>query len=578
MAQAQAELDTINARYRQTFPNYPDGPRLELGLARLGDNLIHDVRPALLILQGAVALVLLIACANVANLLLVRTAERRREVAVRLALGASRGRLVRQWLVESAMLSLGGAGFGVAGAWFCVALARGAGPASVPRLQHAHLDVAALLFAVGLAGIATLIFGVAPSFHAARADVNIALQEAGRSGTGGAGAHRTRAVLVAAEIAISLVLLIGSALLLKSLSRLEGVNPGYSARRVFTAEIAIPDSRYPQPEQKREFVRRVLERVRALPGVEAAAGSSDIPLNGLSLAFFAYAPPQPSLGLGKDPIVMAQHVTPGYFASLGIPLLRGRDFNDQDTDRSQLVAIVNEAAARQYWNGGDPIGQRIANSRDRKERVVIGVAADVKYQGPASQVIPDLYLPMSQDPWPTLRLVARTSSDPLLLTGGVRQALQEIDPDLPLANVRSMEQVAGRSVAEAKFRTVLLGAFAGLAFLLCSIGVYGVMGYSVAQRTHEIGVRMALGAGARQVVAMVLGQAGRMMLAGMVVGTLAALAATRLLRTLLFGVSTTDPLAFVAAVLPLAAVALLASYVPARRAAKVDPMVALREQ
>ncbi len=579
--QAQAELDAVARRIERQDPR---ATRLSFPLQPLREAIVGDARPALLVLLGAVSLVLLIAAVNVANLLLARATAREREMAVRLGLGAGRGRLLRQLLTESGLLALAGGAAGVAAAAWGIALLRAWNPGNLPRIEEVHLDLRVLGFTL-LVSLATgVLFGLAPALHGSRADLTPALREGGRGGTAGAGRRRTRAALAVAEIALSLPLLAGAALLLHSFVRLQRVETGLLAppARVMTLQISPSAARYRDGKTSIAFYQLLLERVRRLPGVEAAAVADSLPPDRESNADTYVIAGRPLAPGELNPITTAPTVSDGYFRALGIPLVAGRVFDARDRQGSPPVAILSAGMARRDFAGQNPIGQRIKASgpdlNDSPYMEIVGVVGDTKYLGLANPLDAAYYQPFAQNGGQKQYLVVRSAVPAAGLAPLLRREVQSIDRDVVAGAAATMEEALWDSVAQPRFRTWLLAAFAAAAVLLAAIGIYGVIAYSVAQRTHEIGLRMALGAGRAEVLRLVVGQGAKLALVGIGLGLAGALAFTRVLGRLLFGVSATDPLTFLLVPALLAAVALAASAVPARRAALIDPHAALKHE
>jgi putative ABC transport system permease protein len=583
LTEAQAELDRLGAQLTTQYPqNYGAGRRYRMIVAPLLEDFVGELKPALLLLTGAVGFVLLIACANVANLLLARAATRRQEMAVRLALGAGRGRLVRQLLTESILLALTG---GVAGlllaAWGVQLLLRFA-PDNLPRLGAVSLDGRVLAFTALASLLTGVIFGLAPALQAARADVNEALRESGRTGTG-VKQQRLRNAFVIAEIAMALVLLTGAGLALKSFWRLQAVEPGFNPDGVLTLRMLLPFTTHPKTSQRAGFFRQVLERIRALPGVAAAGAVSRIPMapGNNSGTMTGENPANPEALQAETEMRWA---SPGYFQTMGIALLSGRDFNDADIERTLPVAIVDESLARRFYPNEDPIGKRIKRggpNSSRPWKTIVGVVRSVRNQRLDITSLPQAYFPVFQeaDEMYNLSFAIRSSGgEPQALAQSVRTAVLSVDRNQPVYDVKPLGQIVTDSIALRRLALLLLSVFAAVAVLLAASGIFGVMAYAVTQRTHEIGIRMALGAQTRDVLWLVLRQGLRLIGVGVALGWLAALGLTRLLEKLLYSVSATDPLTFGGVAALLVAIALLACYLPARRATKVDPMAALRTE
>ncbi|HVG32958.1 MAG TPA: ABC transporter permease [Pyrinomonadaceae bacterium] len=572
---AQAEMATITSRLESSHPESNKG--LTARLTPLKERLTGETRPALLVLLGAVGFVLLIACANVANLLLARAATRRKEMVIRLALGASRAQLMQQLLIESVLLALVGGAIGLLLAVWGVDLLIGLLPQSkeVYQLPNAvRIDGVVLGFTLLVSVLTGLLFGLVPGWQASRPNVNEWLKE-GSHATESARRQRTRAVLIVTEFALALVLLIGAGLLIQSFVRLRSVELGYEPHGLLTMWISAPFSKYHDDESRARLYTQVLEQVRQVPGVEGATVTSGLPFGFLSFPFNIEGDPLPS----GDVNAHYSAISPGYFNVLKAPLTAGRDFTERDDRRSTEVAIINEALARQYFNGRDPLGQKIsiAYMGKRAVREVVGVVGNIKQDELGKPSEPEIYVPYQQQPWLGQALVIRTTTaDPLTLKNDVQRAIWAVDQDQPVSKAETVDQMLSNLVAEPRLYTLLLGIFAALALLLAAIGIYGVMSYSVTQRTHEIGVRMALGAQPRDILRMIVSQAMTFALVGVAIGVAASLALTRLLSSFLYGVSKTDPLTFVIVSLGLVGVAFLASFIPARRATHVDPMEALR--
>lgn len=573
---ARAELGALAERQARDFPDSNAGRTI--GMLPLSEGIVGGVRPALLMLLGAVGLVLLIACANVASLMLTRASERQREIAVRSALGASRGHLVRQFLAESLLLGvLGGAAGLFAAAWAIAGLVS-ALPAGMPRAEGIHLDLrvsgVAALIAVGSA----LVFGLIPAWQGSRTDASALLHEAGdRGSTGGRRRARTRAIFVVAEIALTLVLLVGAGLLVNSFLRLQRVDPGFRIDELAVVALPLPQSQYPDGPRQSAFYKRILDGVRQRPGISAAALLFPAPFQGTDAsAGFSIEGRGPTTNADQPTAGLAS-ISPGYFQAMGIPIVKGRDFSDRDREPAPAVGLVNQALARKYFPGDDPIGKRIRfDDTDKDWMTIVGVVADTRNRGLDEAPAPLLYIHYPVFTVPFMTVVARSSAGPGAVASAVREEMRAVDPDLPLDTVKPMRQVIADRTAGPRFRTLLVAAFAVMALLLATVGVYGLVSYSVAQRTREFGIRMALGALPRQVMAPVLKEGLLLGALGVLFGTVGALFATRLLSGFLYGVEATDPLTFIAVASLLLAVALVASYVPSRRALHIDPVAALR--
>jgi putative ABC transport system permease protein len=576
LSRVQRELDTINLRYRQQFGNYADAAKLDLLVQALGDSVVGNLREPLTVLLAAVALILLIACANIASMFLVKATTRQREIAIRRAMGATRAHLIRQLLVESAILSLAGGLLGFVLAFCLLPLSARITPGAIPRLEQARLDFPVLLFSMMMCAVATLAFGLAPAWQVSGGDVQETLKDAGRNSSDGRGRTNLRAVLVVGEIAAALVLMTGAGLLTKSFVRTLSLYPGFDSQSVMTFPLALPASRYPQPAQQIQFAQNVVEAVRAIPNVETTAITSSVPLTGTFRLVFFCPEGLACQGVGKDPIVSVLQVTAGYFQTMRTPLLRGRVFTDQDLATTQPVVIVSQAVAERYWPNQDPIGKHLVNSRDRIQREVVGVVANLRYNTLTSPITDEMYLPFLQEPRTTPTLLVRSTTNPQTLVTAVRETLAKIDPNLAIANVQSLNQVVSDSVAQPRLTMQFTAVFAGLALLLSAIGLYAVMAFSVSCRRQEFGIRMALGAQRSDILQIVLRHGMGLTLVGVACGLVLSLLLTRLVAGLLFDIRATDPVTFGGAALILSVAALLACYLPARRAACLDPMRVLR--
>ncbi|MFN2507500.1 MAG: ABC transporter permease [Chthoniobacterales bacterium] len=575
--QARTELAQIAARVKAATPALP--PDYGYISMPLSESLVGDVRPALLVLLGAVGLVLLIASLNVANLLLSRAAARGKEISIRVALGASRSRIVRQFLTENLLLALAGGIAGLLLSFWGIDLLRAFGPDNVPRLQDVTVDRWVLGWTALISLGSGILFGLAPAWHGTRMDLNNSLKEGGRSGTESTGARRLRSFLVVTEIALAMMLLVGAGLLIRSFVQLQQVRPGFQTGQLLTMQVPLPRAKYTENAQVVSFYDRLLTQVAAVPGVRSAAISSSLPPNGLQVTDTFNLDGVLAVEDAKAPLGSVLFTSPGYFRTLGVPILHGRDFTERDNASAPLAVIVNETLARKYYGNDNPVGKRLkVGGTDRTSNPwmeILGVVGDVKYEGLDTPTAPAYYMPFLQNPIRGMNLVVSASLAPAALAAAIRAEVRNIDPEIPVARVSTMEQLIDKSVAEPRFRTFLIGAFSSLAMLLAAIGIYGVVAYSVSQRTQEIGIRMALGAQPRDVLALVLKQGLSLTLAGVGIGLLGAFALTRVIANLLFGVGPTDPLTFAVIVALLILIALLACYIPARKAAKLNPMNAL---
>ena len=572
LQQAQADLDAVAMGLERQYPDSNKTWRLRL--VPLREELLGDIRTGLYVLLGAVAFVLLIACANIANLLLARAAGRQKEIAIRSALGARPMRLIRQLLTESIVLSTAGGAVGLLLAVWGTALLVKMTPDTIARVNEIGVDNRVLGFTLLLSLLSGVIFGLVPAFQTSRPDLTESLKEGGKGTVAGMGNNRTHSFLVVTEIALALVLLVGAGLLVQSFRRLQDVDPGFDAANTLTMRLFLPESKYGEPGRPRAFLSQVLERVAALPGVKAVGTTTHLPMRGGGDTYFKIEG-RPF----EDPNQQVTALNPGisydYLNAQGIRLLKGRPFTEQETKEPIKTVIINEAFARTYFPGEDPLRERLViDMGESLTCEIIGVTRDIKQFSLQSESAPTMYLPSIEVG--RASLVVRTAGDPLAITSAVRAAVQSVDKDQPIANVLSMEQILSSSVAEPRFRTLLLSVFAALALVLAGVGIYGVMSYAVARRTHEIGIRMALGARSGDTLKLVVGQGMTLALIGVAVGLAAAFALTRLLSSLLFGVSATDPLTFAVIALLLTSVATVACYIPARRATRVDQMVALR--
>jgi putative ABC transport system permease protein len=579
LEQAQTEMSVIASRLERDHPKENTGYTVRL--ASISEDTVGGLRPTLLMLFGAVLFVLLIACANVGNLLLARSSVRQKEVAIRAALGAGRMRLVRQFLTESVLLSLAGGCLGLLFALWSTGLVESIGSQVTPLLSGVRIDLKVLCFTLVVSFLAGIIFGLAPALHISQTDLNGTLKEGGRSSDAGRGRNRLRGLLVVAEVAMALVLLICAGLLIKSVMRLREVNTGFNTENLLTMNVSLPGAKYPEKQSWTAFYQQVTERVESLPGVKAAGATSVLPLSnnfdGRGLAV-EDRPKPPGQEISVDLYV----VTPGYLRAMEIALLRGRALDEHDTNEAPMVALVSERMAAQLWPGEDPLGKRVKFPGSEKKpqpwRTVVGVVRDVRQYGLDKKENMQLYLPSAQYPVSQMTLVVRAASDANSLIVPVKNEIRAVDKDQAVYSVATMEQLLSSSISLRQFSMLLLLTFAAVALLLASVGIYGVISYSVTQRTHEIGVRIALGAQSKDVLKMVVGQGMWLAMAGVLIGLVAAFLLTRLMSGLLFGVSATDPLTFILISMLILAVALLACLVPARRATRVDPILALRSE
>jgi putative ABC transport system permease protein len=578
-AQAQSELSVIASRIERDHNQSHAGTGMIL--VPLQEQVVGQVKPVLLVLLGAVGFVLLIACANVASLLLTRSLGRQKEVAVRVALGATRWRVIRQLLTESVLLALIGGAAGLLIAYWGVGALVAVLPDNqlnaLPFLKSLQIDGRILAFSCGLSLLTGLVFGLAPAVQSSRLDLNEVLKEGGRNTAGGAG-HRLRSALVMTEIALAVVLLVGAGLMMKSLLRLLQANVGFNPENVLTLTVALPAGKYSDASRQVNFFEQLKERVQSLPGISGAGTVDKLPLQaGNTTRFIVEGDPIPPPG--QEIEANFRVVDESYFQTLGVPIVAGRMFDQRDRADAPGVVIINKSTADKIFAGRDPIGRRLAYTGGQSTPdLIVGVVGDVKIGGLDDAIRPVAYYPYRQNPSPATNLVVRTNADPTALAGAVRNEIRTLEPDVALFNVSPMEQLISNSPAAfmRRFPALLIGIFAGVALLLASVGIYGVVSYSVSQQTHHIGVRMALGAQASDILKMVLGQGLVLALLGVAIGVVAALALMRLLRSLLYEVGANDPATFTLVVGTLFVVVLLACYIPARRATKVDPLVALR--
>ena len=577
--QSQAQLDSLTARLRRDYPDdYPANGSLTFSIVPLLDQVVGNVRHMLIVLLAAVGFVLAIACANVANLMLSRAVGRQKEMSLRTALGAGRGRIIRQLLTESVLLAVCGGGLGVVFAAWSLHAIRTYGAGSVPRLSSIAIDGEALLFTLLVSSACGLFFGLAPALRLSNLDLNTTLKSAGRGAVWTRG-NSMRRLLVIGELALSVVLLIGAGLLIRSFARLQVVPPGFNPRHVLTFDLTMADRKYADKQVVLGRYREIWQRLERLPGVTAAGGVTSIPLSDAfawtPITIEGRVPPAGEKFINADERVVAGH----YFEAMQIPLLRGRLFNDQDTLDKPLVVIVDERLAQQYWPNQDPIGKRIHMVQRRGDpwQTVIGVVGRIKHESLQDDPRIAFYLSHTQSPSRPLTVAIRTTQDPAGLSTAARKEIHAVDPDLPLYSMRTMEQRVEDSLARRNFFKLLLMLFAALALVLATVGIYGVMAYLVSQGIRELGIRIALGATPRDILTLVMRQGAALAFAGLTLGLAGALLLTRLMRSLLFGVTATDAVTFTGVALLLAAIALTASLIPARRAARIDPMLSLRE-
>jgi putative ABC transport system permease protein len=580
-AQAAAEVELIGRNLERQYPEA--NSTVGMTAFPLLEDMVGDIRPAVLVLLGAVGFVLLIACTNVANLLLARAAARESEMAVRTALGAGRGRLVRQLLTESVLLSLLGAGLGLLFAVWGVELLVNLKPDGIPRLDNVEVDGVVIAFTVAVAVVTGVLFGLVPAFAATRG-VAASLKDAGRGAVTGRGGARVRGALVVAELALAVMLLAGAGLLMRSFMKLQAVDPGFRPEQALTFEISLPDSRYLEDPARIAFFDRLLPRLRNLPGARSAAAVMGLPLSGLDFIISFQVAGRPPLPSSLQPAMQVRVATPDYFSAIGIPIRRGRAFTEDDRAGTPRVVVITEAAAREFFPGEDPIGKTIqlgwgrGPGKPTAGGEVVGIVGDVKDEGLAEANPPAIYMPYRQWPVSFMAVVVKTALPPASLGDAVRAEVGAIDPNLPISNVRTLDTIVAKSISQQRFYMLLLAIFAAVALVLAAIGIFGVLSYAVSQRTREIGIRMALGAPGGSVIGLIVRQAMLLVAAGVAAGTGLALLLSRTISRMLFSVTPTDPATFASVAALLALVALCASYLPARRATRVDPIVALRSE
>ena len=576
--QADADMKRVAGDLTQRFPEFNTG--WSARVVGLREQLTGDVKPALFVLLGAVAFVLLIACANVANLLLARATARQRELAVRAALGAGRARLVRQLAAESLVLATAGGAAGLLLAWWALHFLRVVASEQLPvqRLESVGIDGRVLLFTAAASLLSGIVFGIVPALSAAGSALTDALKEGGRTGSGARG-KRARSAFVVIEIALALVLLVGAGLMVRSFARLLDVNPGFDPERTMTMRLNLPGVRYDSDAKSMQFFDRLFTGIDALPGVRAAGAISFLPLAGLGSATSYVPVGLPAPPRGQEPVADVRVIDHNYLSAMGIPLLRGRLFNPLDENDAKNRVVVNETLARKHWPNEDAIGKKVKISwSDDREDEIIGVVGDVRHTSLDAAARPTTYWPYKRNVYSTMTIAVRTSGDASPVVNSIVSLVRQQDPLLAVSDIQTMDEVMAESVAQRRLTTMLLGIFAGAALLLAAVGIYGVIAYSVTQRVQEIGIRIALGAQSSHVLRMIVGQAAWLAAAGIALGAAGAFLLTRLMAGLLFEVQPTDPVTFAAVALVLGGVALLASYVPGRRAMRVDPVVALRAE
>jgi predicted permease len=588
---ANTEIASIAKRLQQQYPESNTG--FDAGVVTLQKYLVGDVQPALFAMLGAVGFVLLIACANVANLLLVRAAGRETEMAVRTALGAGRWRIMRQLVTESVILALVGGAVGVLLASWGVELLLALAPRNVPRLREVRVDGTVLLFTFGVAILTGMIFGLIPAFHAARADVSGMLKEGARGSSGSRASRRVRSALVITEMALAVVLLVGAGLLLRSFAKRLAIDPGFRADRVMTFNVSAPETKYGQRAQLRRLADDILTRMKAVPGYQSEALVSGLPLGTIGIRTSVHitgTPPERPSERKRNNLAL---VTPGYFATMGIPLVRGRDFTAEDRSGAPMVAIVNQEFVKRYVPTADPLTKQIEEGWEQDTVSVpgvgdtasvtlggqiIGVVGNVRRQSLEAEIMPETYVAWTQPTLSEFAVVVRSSADPSTVMSAIRSQMRSVDADLPISDLRQLKELVSQSVSRPRFYTTLLGAFASIALLLAAVGIYGVISYTVTQRTRELGIRIALGASRGVVIGTVLREGLGLAIGGLAIGLVGAYWVTKLISGLLFGVPLTDPLTFAGVAALLTGVAAVACYVPARRAAKVDPVIAMRAE
>ena len=579
-AQANAELGAIAGRLSAQYPDF--NSNRTIAVESLKADYVRGPRPGLIVLLGAAGFVLLLACANVANLLLVRAASRQKEIAIRMALGASRYRLIRQLLTESVLIALCGGVFGLLVAVWGIDLMKAGIPLSLSRYlpgwKNVGIDAQVFWFTLGVSILTGIIFGLAPALQATKTDFNEALKDGGRTSGGGFNRNRLRGVLVVAEVAVSLTLLIGAGLMIKSFYEILKVEPGFKSESVLVADVALPRTKYEDKTARINFYEQAIERVGALPNVQQAGATNILPLSrsNTDSAFHVVGRPLPEKG--REPQANFRVISPHYLEAMGIPLRRGRHITASDRADTQRVVIVNEYLAGKFFPNEDPLGKRLnfGGDEEKDNYEIIGIAGNIKHESLVVDTWSEVYVPLTQEPWYSMSIVVRAPGDPLQLAGAVQREIQAIDKDQPIYNVRTMERVVSESLAPQRVIMGMLGVFALIALVLASVGIYAVMSYAVTQRTHEIGIRMALGAQPRDILNMIVRQGMLLAAVGVTLGLVASYWLMQAMTKILYDVSPTDPVTFAGISLLLLLVAFAANYIPARRATKVDPMIALR--
>jgi predicted permease len=579
--QAQTDMDSICRNLRDQYPS-TNSTKQGVKLIALKDEIVGDFRSALILLLGAVGLVLMIICFNLANLMLARATARRREMAIRLAVGATRMALMRQLLVESLLFAVIGGAFGLFLAWWGINLLISLSPADLPRASEVRIDPSVLLFTLGMSLITGLIFGLAPAMHGSKADLSQDLKEGSRGTSEGHRMNHARNLLVVSEVAISLMLVIGAGLLIRSFIQLQAVRPGFDTNNLLIVRMSLPKAKYTDRQSVTSFHDELQRKLTRIPGVQSAGAISIIPLSELMLRPEFTIVGRPPLSREETPLAQYRMASPDYFKAMEIPILAGQGFSEQDTSSTRRVAVINETLARRFWKDESPIGNHLKIEGSDQDVEIIGVVGDVKQAGLEADATYDIYVPLAQSPEAAVAFLTsnlfwavRTAHDSPALANTVRGEIQAVDKDVP-ANIKMMDQLIAASVAPRRFNLLLLEIFAGAALFLAGTGLYGLISYSVIQRTHEVGIRMALGAQRSHVLKMIMGQGLRLVLVGVALGLVGAFAFTSIISSLLFGISTRDAYTFIAAPLLLIGVGLLASYIPARKATKINPIIALR--